>query len=104
MENCQCAISSNGRTIYELAHMHIPSIVLSHHDREDTHNYAIKDNGFIPIGIFNNKEKENLLMKSLTEVVENSAYRLKLYNSMKKVDFIDNKNRVVKILENVLND
>jgi spore coat polysaccharide biosynthesis predicted glycosyltransferase SpsG/CMP-N-acetylneuraminic acid synthetase len=104
MENCQCAISSNGRTIYELAHMHIPSIILSHHDREDTHNYGIKGNGFIPIGIFNNEDKEKLLMQSLSELVENSTYRKQLFNSMQKADFMDNKKRVVKILDNVLND
>lgn len=104
MENCQCAISSNGRTIYELAHMHIPSIVLSHHEREDTHNYAIADNGFIPIGIFNNEEKENLLMQSLSELVENFGFRRDLFDCMRKIDFIDNKKRVLKILKNVLND
>ena len=61
MENCQCAISSNGRTVYELAHMHIPTLVLSHHKREDTHKYAIEKNGFIPIGIYDSNKKEKII-------------------------------------------
>jgi len=103
MEDCQIAISSNGRTVYELAHMHIPTIILSHHHREDTHNYAVEDNGFIPLGIFN-KRKENALMKSLSLLVEDSQYRKQLFNRMKKVDFIDNKKRVLEIFDEILND
>ena len=49
MEQTQVAITSNGRTVYELAHMNIPSIVIPQHEREKTHSFASEDNGFIPL-------------------------------------------------------
>ena len=45
MEQTQVAITSNGRTVYELAHMNIPSIVMSHHEREITHRFTNEKNG-----------------------------------------------------------
>ena len=51
MEQCQLAIVSNGRTVYELAHMNIPSITIAHHIREETHKFASKENGFLPLSI-----------------------------------------------------
>ena len=44
MEQSQLAIVSNGRTLYELAHMNIPAIVLSQHKRESTHSFAYEEN------------------------------------------------------------
>jgi len=37
MEKVDLAIASAGRTVYELAHMRIPAIIMSQHDREATH-------------------------------------------------------------------
>jgi len=45
------AISSNGRTVYELADMNIPSIIVSHHEREASHSFASLDKGFINLGV-----------------------------------------------------
>ena len=39
------AICSNGRTVHELAHLNIPSIVISQHNRELTHNFSNPKNG-----------------------------------------------------------
>ena len=51
MQNANAALCSNGRTVYELAHMNVPSIVLSQHERERAHSFACKENGFLPLGI-----------------------------------------------------
>ena len=47
MESADIAITSNGRTVYELAHMNIPGIVIPQHEREETHSFAQEQNGFI---------------------------------------------------------
>ena len=47
MEQAQLAITSNGRTVYEFAHMNIPSIVIAQHHREITHAFATEANGFV---------------------------------------------------------
>jgi len=51
MERSEVAISSNGRTVYELADMNIPSIIVSHHEREASHSFASLDKGFINLGV-----------------------------------------------------
>ena len=47
MADTDLAISSNGRTVYELAHMNVPGIVIDQHAREGTHHFACPENGFI---------------------------------------------------------
>ncbi len=51
MEDCDLAVCSAGRTVYELAHMRIPAAVLAHHSREDMHTFARPKNGFIYLGV-----------------------------------------------------
>jgi cytidine 5'monophosphate N-acetylneuraminic acid synthetase len=99
MEECQIAISSNGRTAYELADMHIPTIVISHHEREATHTFTSLQNGFINLGIFDKKTAIKLEEK-FKKLVEDIDYRELLFNNIKKYDFRSNKNKVIsKILE-----
>ena len=49
MMESDIAICSNGRT-EELAHLNVPSIVISQHDRELTHNFSKKHNGIESLG------------------------------------------------------
>jgi len=102
MENIDFAITSNGRTVYELAHMHIPSIVVSQHKRESTHKFSRLENGLINIGIYNDKieEKLNFYLKKL---IEDKEYRYLLYLNTLKFNFLKNKqkvlNKILKLLE-----
>ena len=102
MENIDFAITSNGRTVYELAHMHIPSIVISQHKRELTHKFSRLENGLINIGIYNDKieEKLNFYLKKL---MEDKEYRYLLYLNTLKFNFLKNKqkvlNKILKLLE-----
>ena len=53
MERTPIAIASNGRIVYELAHMNIPGIIVPVNEREKTHAFANKKNGFFPLRGFN---------------------------------------------------
>ena len=69
MEGVDLAICSAGRTVYELAHMHIPSIVLAQHEREARHTFARADHGFAYMGImrkFNAGRLRKVLWNSST--------------------------------------
>ena len=103
MENVDFAITSNGRTVYELAHMHIPSIVISQHKREATHNFSKLENGFINIGIYND-EIENKLKFYLKKLIGDKEYRYLLYLNTLKFNFLNNKqkvlNKILGLLEN----
>jgi len=99
MENVDFAISSNGRTVYELAHMNIPSIIISQHERENTHNFSKLENGFINLGVWDKVEK-NKFKNYFTKLLTDREYRYLLYLNTLKYDFTKNKKKVIaKILE-----
>ena len=102
MEKTQIAITSNGRTTYELAHMNIPSIVISHHERENTHRFAVEERGFINLGCYKKGATENLLLRALKKVVYDNNYRKRLFDNIKIYNFSKNKKKVVKLVLNLL--
>lgn len=51
MKCADLAITSQGRTIFELAAMGVPAIVLSQNKREQTHLFARLEHGFLNLGI-----------------------------------------------------
>lgn len=103
MEKTELAISSNGRTVYELAHMNIPAIVLSHHDREETHRFACEENGFIPLGLHNGEECDQAVCDALRRLVEETDYRRSLFTRQQQANFIQNKRKVVECILALLN-
>ena len=99
MEKTQLAISSNGRTVYELADMNIPSIVISHHKREATHSFATLDKGFINLGVIEDNVAV-IIKEKFEKLVNDQDYRELLFMNIKKYSFRENKQKVVKkILE-----
>ena len=101
MEKCQLAITSNGRTIYELAHLNIPSIVFSHHERETTHLFAQQKNGFFPMGLYDKNSSENLT-DLIPKLIIDRAFRSEAFNKIEKNLFSGNKIRVKNLLNSVL--
>ncbi|ALV23648.1 PseG family hydrolase [Campylobacter iguaniorum] len=95
MEKSQLAISSNGRTVYELADMNIPSIIISHHKRESTHSFASPEKGFINLGVINEGIDKKIKDK-FDKLVDDVDYRKLLFLNIKEYNFRDNKQKVVK--------
>jgi CMP-N-acetylneuraminic acid synthetase/spore coat polysaccharide biosynthesis predicted glycosyltransferase SpsG len=60
MKEADLAITSQGRTIYELACLGIPSIVMAQNAREETHVFAKMKNGFLNLGNGSHIETEEL--------------------------------------------
>jgi spore coat polysaccharide biosynthesis predicted glycosyltransferase SpsG/CMP-N-acetylneuraminic acid synthetase len=60
MREADLAITAQGRTLYELAYLGIPSIVMAQHERETTHVFAQLKNGFLNLGIGGDIEAEEL--------------------------------------------
>lgn len=103
MEKTQLAISSNGRTVYELADMNIPAIVVSHHDREATHTFASLEHGFINLGVVNEQTTAKISEK-FEKLVTDVDYRELLFMNIKRYSFRQNKKKVVqKILSLIEN-
>ena len=94
MERSQIAISSNGRSIYELAQINIPSIIISHHEREFNHDFAKSKRGFINIGMYTERTSAKV-EKEFLRLVCDKDYRLNLFKKISKYSFIENKINIV---------
>ena len=101
MENVQVAICSNGRTVYEMADMNIPSIVISHHLRENGHSFSSLEKGFVNLGVINGKTGKNIL-KSFEKLVSDRDYRYLLFLNISKYSFRENKNKIIKLINSLL--
>ena len=93
MENADLAVCSAGRTVYELAHMRIPAIILSHHAREDMHTFARPRNGFVYLGVMK-EYREQAVRRAFADLLEGNR-RSVLYQRLNRFDFSANKARVV---------
>lgn len=104
MEKCQIAITSNGRTVYELGHMNIPAIVISQHDREKTHEFACEDNGFLSLGLYREEGKdiEKNVLAALVRLLDDEPYRRSLFNKTTRFEFSRNKQHVVALILSVM--
>jgi len=100
MEQTQIAFSSNGRTVYELADMNIPTVIISHHAREDSHTFVSLKKGFINLGVYDKDKTFDLINNKFEKLVLDSDYRKLLFLNISKYSFRNNKKKVVKkILE-----
>ena len=100
MEQSGVAITSNGRTVYELAHMNIPSIVIPQNARECTHAFASEETGFIPMPPYQKGASESQICHNLRQLLTDASFRLKLMKNIEPYSFRDNKKTVInKILE-----
>jgi len=103
MEQSDIAISSNGRTVYELYYMRIPSLIISQNHREKTHSFATNENGFIYLGCYSSsEERDTTFMDALRRLVKDTPYRRSLYENTSRINFLENKKRVVSLIQELL--
>ena len=98
MEKVSLAVTSNGRTVYEMAHMNIPAIVVPQHEREQTHAFASRENGFIQLNPYEEGITEMDVRRHLTDLLASVSERKTLYNSTRKFRFDRNKRRVLELI------
>lgn len=94
MEGVDLAVCSAGRTVYELAHMRIPSIVLAQHEREAHHTFARACHGFAYMGVMRRFNAERL-RKVFAQLVDEPERRQRLYERQSRIHFEQNKAKVV---------
>ena len=92
MSKCDIAISSRGRTGYELAMLGIPTIAMAQNYREEKHGFVCEDNGFTYIGLNPDDDfiEENLKLylnskKSVREKYQKMLLSHDLKNGRKRV-------------------
>lgn len=61
MEQADLAFTSQGRTVFELAAMGVPAIVLAQNERERLHTFAQMEHGFLNLGLGAEVTEETIL-------------------------------------------
>lgn len=97
LKSADLAICSQGRTMYELAHYAVPSIILAENQRETLHTFAHLKNGFINLGLGSEVSKESIA-GAVTILCESSNVRKSLYDSMVELHLEKGIDRVRKII------
>lgn len=100
MEGVDVAITSAGRTVYELAWMRVPGLVLATHEREARHGFARLENGFAFAGLMAETADARILELFL-QLLEGNL-RHELWQRQNSISFAGNKARVIGLIMNQL--
>ncbi|MDA3862374.1 MAG: glycosyltransferase [Deltaproteobacteria bacterium] len=97
MEKADLAISSQGRTMLELASMAVPTILLAQNKRELHHEFGYLKNGFLNLGI-----GKDVNIATITETVKwlvnTPQIRKQMHNQMLSFDLKKGIKRVLKVI------
>lgn len=96
MEGADLAICSAGRTVYELAHMRVPGIVLATHEREARHTFARPRHGFVFAGLMTTVT--DLRLRNLFLAMLKQKRRSWYWQKQNSLSFAGNKERVVGLM------
>lgn len=97
MRNADLAFTSQGRTVYELASMGVPAIVLAQNEREQLHSFAQMQNGFINLGL--GKNVHNKTIESTLEwIIKTPQIRKEMRELMLNHDLKSGLRRVIKLI------
>ncbi len=97
MSRMDLAVTSQGRTVYELASMGVPAIVLAQNDREAKHVFAGIQNGFINLGIGSEADDETVV-STIGWLLATPNVRREMRKLQMQKDFSKGHERVIKLI------
>ena len=99
MVECDVALTSRGRTGYELAMLGVPTIAMSQNAREEKHGFVCRENGFTYLGTNPSDHviKSTLDMYLTMAAKERAAYR----ELMLATDLRHGRKRVMNLIQNL---
>ncbi len=103
MSMADLAITSQGRTVFELASMGVPSIVLAQNEREAEHVFAGIQNGFINLGI-GKEQDDSTIISTIKWLIMTPNVRAEMRRLQLMKDFSKGQERVIHLILNDLDD
>ena len=97
LSEADLVITSNGRTIYEVAAMGVPCISISQNEREVRHLFSHTCKGIIDLGIESNVSKKDIA-SALRRVLDDYPFRQKMSNSLKSFDLKKGTDGVLRLI------
>ncbi len=103
MNKMDLAVTSQGRTVFELASMGVPAVVLAQNEREAEHVFAGIQNGFINLGI--GREQDALtIISTVNWLIATPKVRQEMRKLQLTKDFSRGQERVIHLILNDLDD
>lgn len=103
MNSMDLAVTSQGRTVYELASMGVPSVVLAQNPREAEHVFAGIQNGFINLGI-GTETDDSTIISTVEWLISTPKVRMEMRKLQLQKDFSKGQNRVIRLILNDFDD
>ncbi len=97
MKNADLAFTSQGRTVYELASLGIPAIVLAQNEREMMHSFAQMKNGFLNLGL-GRKVHDDTIIRTFEWLISVPQVREEMRSHMLSFDLKRGIERVRRII------
>lgn len=97
MYEADIAFTSAGRTVYELASIGTPTIVLAQNERELLHTFANEENGFLNLGLGYTISNDTI-RKCLKQLISNYEFRNNLTNHMLEKNLRNGINNVIDLI------
>lgn len=99
MTKCDIAITSRGRTGYELALLGIPSIAMAQNQREEKHGFVNNENGFTYIGL---NPSDHIIESTLDMYIDLSQEeRMSFQNKLLSHDLKNGRRRVMNLINSL---
>lgn len=103
MRAADIAFTSAGRTIFEIASIGTPAIVLAQNDRELTHLFASDEHGFRHLGL-GVAVSDDQIRAAFLELANDAAARRRMQTRMLDNDIRSGTSRVVQLIERTLEE
>ncbi len=103
MSKADLAITSQGRTVFELASMGVPSVVLAQNEREAEHVFAGIQNGFINLGI-GREQDDSTIISTINWLIMTPNVRAEMRRLQLLKDFSKGQERVINLILNDSDD
>jgi spore coat polysaccharide biosynthesis predicted glycosyltransferase SpsG len=101
MNSADLAITSGGRTVYELLSLAVPTLVISQNLRETTHAFASSQNGVVNLGLHTELADETI-RDMIKRLLTDSRLRKTMVKKMNKLDLRAGKKRVLDRINTLL--
>lgn len=99
MSSCDIAITSRGRTGFELAILGVPTIVMAQNEREERHGFLCNENGFTYIGLNPDDEIIESNLKMYLNMTKKN--RLRFHTMLLSHNLKDGRERVMKLINSL---
>ncbi len=101
MANADLAVTSGGRTVFELAALSVPTLVICQNERELTHKFASSENGVVNMGHRDSVDEEQI-KATFSSVLLNKDMRDLMLEKANALDLTKGKKRVIDLIERLM--